>query len=306
MSDILVIGSSNIDLVMQVERIPRPGETITEGKFTQIFGGKGANQAIAARRAGGKVRFMTCVGADAFGDQMKQNFKDEGMDTELFLTTDKESSGTAMIFVDQKGENSIGVAPGANFELAPQHIDRSIRALEEAEYILLQYEIRKDTLEYIIEKGNALKKQVVLNLAPARELSQSHLTGVDILIVNELEAEFLTGHPIKKEKDIEQAGRKLLALGLDNAVMTLGSKGSYHISREQQEMISAFKVDPVDTTAAGDVFSGALVASLASGQLLPQAIRFANVAAAISVTRLGAQPSAPVKGEIEEFLEREE
>jgi ribokinase len=299
---ILVIGSSNVDFFMKMERLPKLGETVTDCTFMQVFGGKGANQAVGAARAGGNVTFVSCVGDDQFADMMIENFREDGIKTDYVFREKDIASGAALIMIDSKGNNYLSVAPGANYRLKKPHIDKVKNVIRDAEIVLLQYEVLPDTLEYIIEVCHSLGKKIVLNLAPARPIGEEYLKKISILIVNEVEAEFLTGRSVSSPDEVEQAAAALLDKGIETVIITLGEEGSYIATPEKKEKIPAFRVDAQDTTAAGDVYCGSLCVALVEGKSLQEAVRFANAASAISVTRLGAQPSAPTREEIESFL----
>jgi ribokinase len=299
---VAVVGSSNIDLIMKMERLPRPGETVADAEFAQVFGGKGANQAVAAARAGGDVSFVSCVGDDAYGGQVIDNLETDGIDTRHVCRENGIASGTALIMVDSGGENCISVAPGANYRLTPAHVDRARGVIEEASIVVAQCEILPETLEHVIDLGARLGKLVMLNLAPARPLADASLARLGALAVNETEAEFLTGRPVKTNAEIEAAAGALLARGPKIVILTLGARGAWVAVEGHQGLVDGFEVEPVDTTAAGDVHCGALAVALVEGQALLEAAAFANAAAALSVTKLGAQPSAPGRAEIDALL----
>jgi ribokinase len=299
---VVVVGSSNIDLIMKMERLPRPGETVTEAEFAQVFGGKGANQAVAAARAGGEVAFVSCVGDDAYGAQVLDNLKSDGIDTRHVFQEEGVPSGTALIMIDAAGENCISVAPGANARLTPALVDRARDVIEDAAVVIAQCEIPPETVDHLIDLGTQLGKMVVLNLAPARPLSDASLAKLGGLAVNETEAEFLTGRPVKTDADIEAAARALLGRGAKMVIVTLGSRGAWVAVEGHQGLVPGFEMKPVDTTAAGDVHCGALGVALVEGESLLDAVAFANAAAALSVTKLGAQPSAPARADIDAFL----
>lgn len=299
---IVVIGSSNIDLIMQVERLPVPGETITGGVFNQTFGGKGANQAVGAARSGGDVTFVSCLGQDSFAEDVIASFKEDDINTKHILTKEGVATGTALIMIDAKGENCITVAPGANYELLPEHIDAIENTLKEASFLLLQCEIHPATLSYIIDKAWKLGVKTILNLAPARDLLAEQLAKLHTLIVNESEAAFLLKSPVENVEQAKAAAHKLAGQVAECVIVTLGSKGAYTVTKEDAFMVPAFSVEAVDTTAAGDVFCGALTTALVEGMSLKQAIRFGCAASAVAVTRLGAQDSAPTRAEIEGML----
>jgi ribokinase len=297
--DILVIGSSNIDLIMKMDRLPGKGETVTDCNFLQTFGGKGANQAVAAARAGGNVVFVSCVGDDQYGTSMIDNYKKDGINTDHLLTIPGIPSGTALIMIGGDGDNYISVAPGANFELKKPHIDKIRNVIRESDILLLQYEILTETLEYILEttSGNT----TILNLAPAKPLDDHHLKMVSILVVNETEAQLISGITHVTYENAGLAAGVLHDKGVRTVIITMGVRGSYISSKEYTGYVEAFPVKAVDATAAGDVYCGNLAAGLADGLSLKDAVRFSSAASAICVTRLGAQASAPSKRKLKIF-----
>lgn len=301
-NNIIVIGSSNVDFFMKMERLPKLGETVTDCTFMQVFGGKGANQAVGAARAGGKVTFVNCVGDDQFAGIMIDNFRKDGINTECVFREKDIASGAALIMIDSRGNNYLSVAPGANYRLKKSHIDKAKDVIRDAEVVLLQYEVLPETLEYIIKVCHGLGKKIVLNLAPARPIGEEYLKKISILIVNEVEAEFLTGRNVSSSDEVEEAAAALVDIGIETVIITLGKEGSYIAAPGKKVKIPAFRVVAQDTTAAGDVYCGSLCVALVEGKSLSEAVRFANAASAISVTRLGAQPSAPTRKEIESFL----
>ena len=305
MTKIIVLGSSNTDMIVKVPRIPAPGETILGGKFVQAAGGKGANQAVAAARSGGDVTFIANTGDDNFGKEAIEGFKKEGINTEYIFVDKKTPSGVALIFVDEDGENSIAVASGANGTLTPSQI-RQIKDLSAGGDILLtQLETPLETVEEAIKIANENGVRVILNPAPAQPLDDDLLKRIDILTPNQSEAELLTGIPVKDEESAKKAASNLLSKGVKTVIVTLGSNGAFLMSKDIQKTIPGFNVKAKDTTAAGDTFNGALAVGLAEGKPIEKAIRWAHAAAAISVTRMGAQPSVPNQKEIREFLSKE-
>ncbi len=299
---IVVVGSSNTDMIIQVERIPRPGETILGGRFTIASGGKGANQAVAAARAGGRVTFIARVGEDMFGDQAVRGFLADGIDV-TYVGRDKQAaSGVALIFVAADGENSIGVASGANASLSPAEISAAAEIIGSAAVLVTQLETPLETVRAAVEIASSWDVPVILNPAPARPLDDDLLKLVTVLTPNETEAELLTGVKIAGPADAERAAEVLHGRGVRTVIVTLGSAGALVCGPDSRSLVPAFPVQPVDTTAAGDVFNGALATAMAEGKALPEAVRFAAAAAAISVTRLGAQPSAPKREEIDALL----
>jgi ribokinase len=299
---IVVVGSSNTDMILQVERIPRPGETILGGAFMMAAGGKGANQAVGAARAGGAVTFVARVGRDLFGTQAIAGFRQDRIDVRHVTRDRLNPSGVALIFVAKDGQNSIGVASGANGQLSPADVRRARGAIARARVLVAQLETPLDTVQAAAELAAAHRVRVILNPAPARSLPDSLLRNVSVLTPNEFEAELLTGVRVGDDRSAARAAERLLGKGVTTVVITLGARGAYVATREGRERVPGFRVKAVDTTAAGDVFNGVLAVGMAEGKPLREAVRFANAAAAISVTRLGAQPSAPVRKDIEALL----
>ncbi|MCX6929489.1 MAG: ribokinase [Verrucomicrobia bacterium] len=299
---VLVIGSSNTDLIIRVARIPRPGETVLGGEFARAAGGKGANQAVAAARAGGAVTFVARVGRDANGDAALAAFTADGIDVKYVIRDPVRPSGVALILVDPKGENSIAVASGANDNLSPADLRRAEQEFRRARMVLLQLETPLRTVMASAALATAAGVPVVLNPAPARPLPPRLLKQVYLLTPNQSEAEMLTGVAVPNEAAASKAADRLLAHGVQNVIITLGSRGAFVAGKDLRQLIPGFKVKAADATGAGDVFNGALVVALAEGQSLLEAARFASAAAAISVTRFGAQPSTPTRREIEHML----
>jgi ribokinase len=301
---VVVVGSSNVDLLMKMPRLPKVGETVTDCLFAQVFGGKGANQAVGAARAGGDVVFIACVGDDGYGGQVIESLRRDGIDTRFVSREPGVASGTALIMVGGEGHNYLAVAPGANYRLTPAHVDRARQTIEGAAMVISQCEILPETLDRAIALGAELGKPVMLNLAPARPVSAPSLAKLAYLSVNETEAEFLTGLEVASERDVEAAAEALLAKGPRTVVLTLGARGAYVAGDGVRALVPGFAVAAVDSTAAGDVHCGALAVALVEGRPLLEAARFANAAAALSVTKLGAQPSAPRREDIEALLAR--
>jgi ribokinase len=299
---IVVVGSSNTDMIIKMPRIPKPGETIIGGRFGTAAGGKGANQAVAAARAGGRVAFIARVGEDVFGQQAVEGFLRDGINVNYVFRDKGAPSGVALIFVDERGENSIGVASGANANLSPSDIQTAKEYIASAGIVLMQLEIPIETVKAAATVAAEQGVPVILNPAPARSLSDDLLRHVSILTPNESEAELLTGVNVETENDSERAAIVLLAKGVETVIITLGAKGAFVAGPDFKGLIGGFKVKAIDTTAAGDVFNGALAVALAENKPLREAVSFANAAAALSVTMLGAQPSAPRREEIEKLL----
>jgi ribokinase len=301
---IVVVGSSNVDMIMKMDHLPEKGVTVTNAQFMQVYGGKGANQAVGAARAGGDVAFVSCLGNDSFAPIIIQNFAQDGINTSYVFMESDIPTGTALIMIGDKGENYLSVAPGANYRLNETHIDKCEDLLKKAEIIVIQYEILPESLAYLIKKAAKLNTPVLWNFAPARDIDISLLSLVDILVVNEVEAEFLTGTKVSDDNEIELAAEILLEKGIKTVIITLGSQGSYIATKMLKKKLPAFKVEAVDTTAAGDVYCGCLAVALTEGKPIDEAVLFASAAAALSVTKLGAQPSAPYRSEIDHFLNK--
>lgn len=299
---IVVVGSSNTDMIIQVPRIPKPKETILGGKFSMAAGGKGANQAVAAARAGGDVHFICRVGADMFGKKAVEGFVQDGINVKHVRTDEQASSGVALIFVSEDGENSIAVAPEANSRLSIEDLEEAQDLIASASIIVVQLEIPLDTVRALVAMAHESGVRLILNPAPAQKLDENLLKQVSIITPNDVEAELLTGIKTQDLEGIEQAAAALNSLGIDTVLITCGVRGTYRATANSGGLIPAYSVVPVDTTAAGDVFNGALAAALADGKSLDSAVLFANAAAALSVTKLGAQPSAPHLDEIKRFM----
>lgn len=298
-NQILIIGSSNTDMVVKADKLPAPGETVLGGTFLMNPGGKGANQAVAAGRLGGQVTFVAKVGNDIFGQQAVQGFEREGIDTTYVQTDADHPSGVALINVDTVGENCITVAPGANAYLNATETEAALLATKADTLVLLQLEIPLPTVEYVVRQASARGLRVILNPAPAQRLPNDLFPHLFLITPNETEAESLTGIPVTDSGSAEQAAQKLLELGVRNIVITLGAKGAYLHTGESGRLITVPRVTAVDSTAAGDCFNGALTVALAEGKSLTDAVTFACQAATISVTRLGAQASMPTRDEID-------
>jgi ribokinase len=299
---VVVVGSANMDLVVRCEHIPAPGETVIGGQFVTLPGGKGANQAVAAARLGGEVRFVGCVGADAFGESLFAGMAADGIITDHLRRDPEAPTGVALIGVDDRGQNAIIVAPGANHRLTPADIDAARDSIAEAAYLVIQLEIPQSMVAHAVALAKEVGTRVLLNPAPvsvAEPFPHSLLRQVDVLTPNEHEAANLLGYASPDGVDMEEAARRLVEIGIDCVVVTLGGEGCLLATQEGVRHLPALRVSPVDTTAAGDCFTGALAVALAEGQEMEAAIAFATRAAAISVTRLGAQPSLPWRAELE-------
>jgi ribokinase len=299
---IFVVGSANTDMIVRVPRIPAPGETVLGGEFRTAAGGKGANQAVAAARAGGDVLLVAALGADAWGDAALQGYVEDGIDVNLVRRVPGAPSGVALILVDDRGENSIAVAPGANSQLSPRDVEPLARLLSPGDVVLLQLEIPLATVDAAARIARRHGARAVLNPAPALELPPELLASIALLTPNVSEAEQLTGVPLQENAALIRAADALHHRGVEDVLITLGARGVFASAGPLRERIPGFPVEAVDSTAAGDVFNGSLAVGLAEGRDWPDAIRFATAAAALSVTRVGAQPSAPRRAEIEQFL----
>lgn len=301
MNKILVIGSSNTDLVIKTSEFPIPGETVIGGVFNTFAGGKGANQAVAAKRLGADVVFLACLGQDDFGRKAIQGYKNEGIDTMYISMNRDHPTGVASIIINDKGENSIVVAPGANNMLSRDDVERIIPLMETVDIVLVQLEVPIETIDFAIRKAHELNKKVILNPAPAAELTNDLYSCIDVITPNESETELLLGKKVSDLKSASSAAQTFLDKGVKEVVITLGERGAFFKNKEEEFLIPAFKTNVVDTTAAGDTFNGALAVALSEGKNWKEAIHFSNKAAAISVSRLGAQSSIPSRKEVDTF-----
>jgi len=270
--------------------------------FRIVSGGKGANQAVAVARLGGRAEFVARLGKDMFGDTLLANYRADGLSTTYIARDDETASGVALISVDDKGENSIVVAPEANGRLSLYDIDRALPAIREARYVLIQLEIPLETVEYAIRKASAAGAKVILNPAPAAKLPEDVYQHIYLITPNETEASILSGLKVESEADAAVAAEQLMRLGVKNVIVTCGAKGSLVCTETGCDLIEARKVKAVDTTAAGDVYNGALTVALAEGKSLHESAEFATCASAISVTRFGAQDSVPTRSEVDAML----
>jgi ribokinase len=302
-SRIVVVGSSNTDMIVKVPQLPKPGETVLGGEFSSAAGGKGANQAVAAARAGGDVTLVARVGDDPFGRQATAGFADNGIDVQYVFVDSDAPSGVALIVVDERGENSIAVASGANARLTRQDVMAAEDAIASADVVVVQLETPLDAVQTAASLASGHGARVVLNPAPAQPLGPEILRHVSVLTPNETEAELLTGVEVASDTGVLTAAETLHAAGVESVLITLGSRGVFVSDSTHRELVPGFTVEAVDATAAGDVFNGALAVALAEGRVLTEAARFANAAAALAVTRLGAQTSVPTRDEIQLLLE---
>ncbi|MBQ1636408.1 MAG: ribokinase [Bacteroidales bacterium] len=298
MKKIIVVGSSNVDLTVRVRRLPLPGETIRGATLLRTNGGKGANQAVAAARLGADVVFITCLGNDASGGMLSAQFAADGIDTSC-IKLSATPTGTALIFVDDNAENCIAVAPGSNNDLLPADIDAARSTMEGASYLLVQLVIPMPTVVRAVELAHSLGIKTIMNPAPMNPVPEELFSRIWLITPNQTEAEQLTGVHVESEDDAARAAEVLFAKGIKNVIVTMGSKGSLVCTPEGREFVPSRKVKAIDTTGAGDVYNGALVAALSQGKSLIEAARIATLASSIAVTRMGAQTSAPYANEIE-------
>ncbi|MFQ5897566.1 MAG: ribokinase [Candidatus Methylomirabilia bacterium] len=304
MPRVVVIGSANIDFTVAVPRLPGVGETISGGTFHVSHGGKGANQAVAARRLGAEVRFVGCLGKDPNGDRIAERLMEEGIAPGGLIRIDDEPTGIALIIVDREGRNQIAVAPGANRRLLPELVERERRHLAWAQVLLCQLETPLPTVQWALAAARSHGAVTLLNPAPACALAEETLRLVDCLTPNASEAEALTGVVVDRPEQAEEAARQLLARGVGRVIVTLGAQGALVSDGASASHLPAFPVEPVDTTGAGDAFNGALAVELAAGRAWGEAVPLASAAAALSCTRRGAQTSFPDRSEVEAFLRR--
>jgi ribokinase len=302
---IIVVGSLNMDLVVRMPNIPRPGETLLGGVFMTFPGGKGANQAVSAARLGGKVTMVGMVGADAFGAELKQILVREGIDATHTLVNPKEATGVALIEVDAQGNNSIAVASGANYALTILDVEQALNSIPEFDILVMPLETPIDVVTAAAKIARKRGARVILNPAPAQHLSTDLLENIDVIVPNEHETQSLTGIQLDNADDYQKAAVDLMSKGIKNVILTLGKQGAYILENETLEgayFLPAYSVKTMDTTAAGDCFIGALAVGLSEKMSIRQATSFASAAAAISVTRMGAQPSMPYRNEVDQFI----
>lgn len=300
MKNICVIGSLNMDLVVNVDKMPKPGQTIIGSNFKEVPGGKGANQAVAMARLNGNVSMIGKVGEDGFGQTLINALKNDKVDT-TYIKTTKGATGVALITVDNNAQNSIVVSPGANFEVKEEDIDSNIEAIENSDIVVLQLETPLNTIKYALKKSKELNKYTILNPAPAVKLDDEIIKNVDLLTPNETELEIISGVSIETEEDIQKAAQIMIEKGVKELIVTLGSKGSLYINKEKSIFKKAYKVEAVDTTAAGDSYTGALAVALSKDKNIEEAMDFASKVGALSVLKEGAQSSLPTLEDVENF-----
>ncbi|MHC4203088.1 MAG: ribokinase [Planctomycetota bacterium] len=301
---IAVVGSSNMDLVVKSKLIPAIGETILGGDFIMVPGGKGANQAVAAAKLGAEVFFIAKLGEDIFAEHSLNNFKKEAVNTKHVIQTGEAPSGVALIMVDEKGNNSIVVAPGANNKLLPADVKKAESDIASCGAVVAQLEVPLETVEFAAKLANNAGVPFILDPAPARELSPELLSMVDVLTPNETEAQILTGIEVTDEESARAAAGNLLERGIKTVIVTLGDKGYLLADSEETKYVSGQKVDAVDSTAAGDAFTGSLAVGVAQNKAISDAASFAKYVAALSVTKMGAQSSMPTLDEVESFMNK--
>lgn len=293
-----------MDFVITVPRLPQVGETVLGESFVMKPGGKGANQAVAASRLSAEVFLVSRVGADDVGKRLLENLERNRISTR-FVSVDEEShSGVAFILVDSEGRNMIAVAPGVDRRVSPGDVDKALKELDKVDVLLLQLEIPLETVFHAAKACNERGVKVILNPAPYARLPEQIFQHIYAVTPNEIEAEQMTGVDIRDINDCREAGLRLLEKGVSSVIITLGAKGAYVVSREFEGLVEGFKVPVVDTTGAGDAFNGALAVGLAEGMELKEAVRLANAAAALKVTRLGAQEGLPLREEVEKFIKK--
>lgn len=300
-SKVIVMGSSNTDMVIQSNHLPKPGETILGGRFEMVSGGKGANQAVAAARLGAEVTFIGKVGNDMFGQQAKKGLQADGINMDFTSIEENSTSGIALIMVDDLGENCISVASGANAMLSKEDINEAGDVFIAQNLLLTQLEVPVEIVAYTIDRAKGAGMRTILNPAPATTLSEQMLSQVDIITPNQSEARSLTGIEVNDLNTARKAASTLLDKGIGTVILTMGKQGAYVLGAGIDEIIPAFPVTAIDTTAAGDTFNGALACSLAAGKDLRSSTVFASKAAAISVTRFGAQTSCPTLEDIKKL-----
>lgn len=302
---LVVLGSINADHILNINQFPQPGETVIGQQYKVAFGGKGANQAVAAGRSGADIAFIACVGADDIGERIRQQLATDRIDTQPIEAIADSTTGVALIFVNAEGENVIGIDAGANAAVTPDYLNRYRQRVIDADALLMQLESPLETVIAAAKLAKQHQTLVILNPAPACELPDELLAMIDMITPNETEAQRLTGIAVNNDADAERAANILHDKGIGCVIITLGSRGVWLSENGKGKLVPGFKVKAVDTIAAGDTFNGALVTALLEGKVMSDAVRFAHAAAAIAVTRPGAQPSVPWREEIDAFLQQQ-
>ena len=304
MNKVTVVGSFMYDLVATAPRRPKTGETLIGDSFGMFLGGKGANQAIAASRTGASVTMVGRLGNDLFGDQFLEKFSEEGIKTDFVIQDTENGTGVGMPLIDASGDNSIVIIPQANMALTVENIDKAESVIADSDVLVLQCEVPMEANKRAAEIANKNDTLVILNPAPARKIPDTLLSLVDIITPNESEAEILTDMPTETNSQAMEAAHHLLSKGVETVILTLGSRGSLLLTEKMEKRIPAYSVDVIDTTAAGDAFCGALAVILSNGSIIEEAIKIANAAGALAVTKLGAEPSLPTKKDIDQLINR--
>lgn len=300
---ILIIGSLNMDMVIEMKRMPLEGETILGDTLTYVPGGKGANQSYASGKLGGIVMMLGCVGTDSMGEKLINSVSESGVDVSRIQRVNDRPTGTAVIYVDEKGNNSIVVVPGANEACDAEYLKKHEELFKESDYVMFQMEIPYDAVFYGIERAKELDKTVILNPAPAPDVLPDHLWDkIDYLTPNETEVLRMSGQKDMSMESIRAGARYLLDKGVKNVLVTLGEKGVLFANKDEEFLYPVRKVKAMDTTASGDCFNGAFVTGLSEGMSVKEAIGFANLAASVAVTRKGAQSSIPKRDEVDALM----
>jgi len=302
---ILVLGSSNVDLILKVPRFNQPGETIRADHFTTVFGGKGANQAIAAKQLGAEVALITRLGDDHYGQSYRRYLTEKGLNPKTIFLDKKVPTGIAFIELNPKGENRIVVAPGSNSLLSIDDLKRSSSFFNGIKIFIVQLEIPIQSVRLGLKLAKRSGAVTLLNPSPYRPLSKEILSQTDFIVPNEIEAQALTGLKMKKDQDLPKIAEKILEMGVKNVVITLGPKGLFFKNPNEEIWMKAYKVKVVDTTAAGDAFMGGLACGLSDGKPVRETLRFANATGGLATTKLGAQPSLPSRKEVETLVKNQ-
>lgn len=303
---LVTLGSTNIDHILNMEDFPRPGETVKGQNYTVAFGGKGANQAVAAGRAGACITFLACLGDDAMGELFKTQLQNDRIDVSHIETVVDTTTGVALIFVNKDGENVIAINAGANKYLTPEYVLRHQDVIKNADALLMQLESPLESVLLAAQIAKENQTKVILNPAPGQKIGDSLLSLIDIITPNETEAEKLTDIPVHNMEDAKQASNMLHQKGIETVIITLGARGAWVSQNRNAKLIEGFKVRAIDTIAAGDTFNGTLITALLEGIELEEAVKLGHAAAALSVTRYGGQPSVPWREEINNFLREQE